>query len=181
MKKITTVFIGALVTLALAGCTSSSALENAGASPAATENPYGGFAVDSPAADEIILTVIGPNETDEYSITDLKELAIEPISIMEPFVKVEQSFTGVPLATLFEAAGIQATDKVSTVALNEYVYDDLASNFTASKGLLAIDRDGAEIPMDQGGPIRIVFPAGTKYFSFLDSWNWSLRTIEVVK
>lgn len=181
MKKVSAVIGGTFLVLALAGCTSSSAGEISESAPAATENPYGGFAVDSPAADEIILTVKGPNETDEYSLTDLAALVAEPVSIIEPFVKKEQTFNGVPLATLFEAAGIKATDKVSTVALNEYVFDDLAGKFTESKALVAIDRDGAEIPMDQGGPIRIVFPAGTKYFSFLDAWNWSLRTIEVVK
>lgn len=181
MKKVASAILGALIILALAGCTSSSANEPAESSPAATENPYGGFAVDAPGPDEIILTVIGPSETDEYSISDLKDLAIDPISIVEPFLKQKQSFAGVPLATLFEAAGIKGTDKVATIALNEYAFDDLASNFVASKGMLAIDRDGENIPMDQGGPIRIVFPSGSKYFDFLDAWNWSLRTIEVVK
>lgn len=180
MKKVSTALMGALLVLALGACSNVNASAN-NPSPTATENPYGGFAVDAPGADEIILTVIGPNETDEYSITDLKALAIEPIKIMEPFVKAEQTFRGVPLTTLFEAAGIKETDKVSTIALNEYVYDDLASNFTASKALVAIDRDGEDIPMDQGGPIRIVFPSNTKYFTFLDAWNWSLRTIEVKK
>lgn len=181
MKKASTVLMAAVIAIALAGCTSVNAQESSNPTPSASENPYGGFAVDAPAANEVILTVIGPSETDEYTMTDLRALATSPIKIVEPFVKAEQAFTGVPLATLFEAAGIKGTDKVSTIALNEYVYDDLASKFTDSDALLAIDRDGAEIPMDQGGPIRIIYPTGSKYFSFLDSWNWSLRTIEVKK
>jgi hypothetical protein len=46
---------------------------------------------------------------------------------------------------------------------------------------LALSRDGEIIAMDQGGPIRIVFPNGQEYSDFLDAWNWSLRTIEVSK
>lgn len=181
MKKITTLLMAAVVMATLAGCTSATA--DAGVSPSASpsENPYGGFAVDNPAPDEIILTVVGPTETDEYSMTDLEKLVSAPITINEPFIKAKQTFTGVPLKTLFEAAGISPEQKVSTIALNDYKFDDLASKFQDSNGILAIKRDQLLIPMDQGGPIRIVFPAGSSYFDYLDAWNWSVRTIEVIK
>lgn len=181
MKKITTLFMGALLIGALAGCNSASGDAEVSPSASPTENPYGGYSVDNPAADEVILTIVGPAETDEYSITDLEKLASDPITIEEPFIKAEQTFTGVPLNILFEAAGITSDLKVSTIALNDYKFEDLAGKFTASEGILAIKRNDSLIPMDQGGPIRIVFPAGTSYFDYLDAWNWSLRTIEVVK
>ncbi len=46
-----------------------------------------------------------------------------------------------------------------------------------SLALIATKRDGAPIPYDQGGPIRIVFPDGTPLSSNLDAWNWSLASI----
>ena len=49
----------------------------------------------------------------------------------------------------------------------------------ASEALIATRRDGAPIPYDQGGPIRIVFPDGTPLSSVLDAWNWSLASISV--
>lgn len=181
MKKITTLLLGAALVAILAGCTSANAEIAASPSASPTENPYGGFAVDNPAPNEIILTVKGPTETDEYSITDLEKLVADPITIDEPFIKAKQTFTGVPLKVLFDAAGITGDLKVSTIALNDYKFDDSVANFVGSNGILAITRDAALIPMDQGGPVRIVFPTGSKYFDYLDSWNWSLRTIEVVK
>ena len=48
-----------------------------------------------------------------------------------------------------------------------------------SLALIATQRDGAPIPYDQGGPVRIVFPDGTPLSSNLDAWNWSLATITV--
>lgn len=114
-------------------------------------------------------------------MAQLEKLVTDPVTIFEPFVKAEQTFRGVPLKTLFEAAGISSTDKISTLALNDYKYDDIAGNFTSNRGILALRRDSQLIPMDQGGPIRIIFPTNTKYFSFLDAWNWSLRSIKVIE
>ena len=183
MKKLSIAILGALLIAGLSGCAASPAESSANVSPSAraTENPYGGFPVDPPAADEIILTIVGPKETDEYTMPQLEALASDPVTIFEPFVKAEQTFSGVSLKTLFDAAGISSGDKVSTIALNDYKYDDTASSLTGNKGILAISRDSQVIPMDQGGPIRIIFPTNTKYFSFLDAWNWSLRTIKVIK
>lgn len=181
MKATKAIIVAGLLVSTLTACTSATGTENSSPSPSATENPYGGFAVDSPGKNETILTIIGPKETDEYSITDLGKLETQSVSIKEPFLKVDQTFTGVPLKTLFEAAGISDGDKLSTVALNDYKFDDKAGNFTDAQGYLAIERDGKEIPMDQGGPIRIVFPSQSKYFDYLDAWNWSIRTISVIK
>jgi len=70
-------------------------------------------------------------------------------------------------------------DKVNTIALNQYQFADTVANLETNKAVIAVSRDGAAIPMDQGGPIRLVFPSTVKYFSYLDAWNWSLRTIKI--
>lgn len=48
-----------------------------------------------------------------------------------------------------------------------------------NSGYLAIARGGKDIPYDQGGPIRIVFPDKSKWAKNLDAWNWSIRKIIV--
>ncbi len=99
---------------------------------------------------------------------------------MEPFVKKRQTFDGVPLKSLLESAGISPTDKVDTIALNQYEFADTAANLESADAILAVSRDSKPIAMDEGGPIRLVFAKDSKYFTYLDAWNWSLRTIKVV-
>lgn len=174
--------MGLVVALSLAGCTVvNAAPAPATSSSAETENPYGGFAVANPAADEVILTVTNGDKTIDFSTMDLKKLETTEVTIDEPFVNKKQTFVGVPMSVLFDSVGIKSTDKVSTLALNDYKYDDLAGKFTESKGIIAFLRDGTEIPMDQGGPIRIVFPSATPYFDYLDAWNWSIRSISIAE
>jgi len=164
------------IAVTLAGCTSSPA--EGEPDPAAADTPYGGFPVDPPAPDEVVLTVTSVGSRD-YTMQELEDRATTTIAITEPFVNRQESFLGVPLAELFSENGLEPDQQIATIALNDYRYTDSVKAFTASNGLLAVSRDGAPIPMDQGGPIRIVFPEDTPYFSFLDAWNWSLRSIEL--
>jgi len=165
----------ALVVLALAGCTTSPEP----APEPSSENAYGGFAVDPPATDEVVLTVEGATTVD-FTYGELQQLATVEITILEPFVEQEQSFTGVPLAELLSVAGVPASARIETIALNDYRYADSVAQWTENDALLAVFRDGELIPMDQGGPIRIVFDSDSPAFELLDAWNWSLRTIAVI-
>jgi hypothetical protein len=110
----------------------------------------------------------------------LREAATTTITVDEPFVKQRLEFTGVPMATLFEAAGIAGDTVVNTVALNDYAYEAPASVFTDSDAIIAVGQDGGDIPVDQGGPIRTVFPDGTPGSTRLEAWNWSIERIEVM-
>jgi hypothetical protein len=173
-------FVIALSALAftLSGCTTSPAEPETAATESAAESLYGGFPVDPPAPDEVVLTITSEASRD-YTMQELQDRATTTITITEPFVNRKESFRGVPLADLFTENGLQADQQVATIALNDYRYTDSVEAFTTSDGLLAVSRDGVPIPMDQGGPIRIVFPEGTPYFTFLDAWNWSLRNIDL--
>lgn len=165
----------AVALLALAGCT-------AAPEPAPTpsdESAYGGFAIDPPAPDEVVLTIDGASTVD-FTYAELQQLATVEISIREPFVKLEQSFTGVPLGDLLAIAGVEDDATIETIALNDYRYTDTVGQWTGNDALLAVFRDGEQIPMDQGGPIRIVFDESSPAFQLLDAWNWSLRSIVVV-
>lgn len=173
---IRTAAAAALVTLALAGCTPT-------AEPApepSNESAYGGFAIDPPATDEVVLTIDGAVSVD-FTYGELQDLATVEIDILEPFVEQQQTFTGVPLVDLLTAAGVPADARIETIALNDYRYADSVAQWIENDALLAVFRDGELIPMDQGGPIRIVFAADSPAFELLDAWNWSLRTIAVVE
>lgn len=161
-----------VATLALVGCAPSPE-----AAPEVSENPYGGFPVDPPGSDEIVLTLIG-SESLDFSLDDLRGFPTTTITVLEPFVNESVTFEGVSLAYLFERAGITLDSDVDTVALNEYRFRDLAQSLVDADGLIAFSEDGGPIAMDRGGPVRIVFAEDSDYFTYLDAWNWSLRTIE---
>lgn len=169
----------ALTTLALVTACTTSAPPPAPHTSESSESTYGGFAVDPPADDEIVLTIVGL-QTTEYTYADLQSRASVEITIDEPFVRLTQTFRGVPLAELFAEAGIDAEARVETIALNDYRYADTVGSWVDGAALLAVFRDGELIPMDAGGPIRIVFDSSSSQFENIDAWNWSLRSIEVV-
>ena len=146
---------------------------------ASGENPYGAGLIDPPLPDEPILTVTTAEKSVTYSLNQLRELEATSAEVFEPFVLVNTSFTGVALSVLFNAAGIPDEAKVETLAINEYVYANTAESFTESQGILAYEENGADISVDRGGPIRLIFPDGTTLSKNLDAWNWSLEAISV--
>lgn len=168
--------LAASALLVLTGCATGTA------EPAPTpteENPYGGFAVAPPADDEVVLTLVGTS-TVELTYAEVIDLADVELTIDEPFVNRTETFTGVALSDLFDLVGIVPTDTVDTVALNDYHYPDSAQAFIDAQGVLAVLRDGEPIPMDQGGPLRIIFADDSSYADVLDAWNWSIRSIEIL-
>jgi hypothetical protein len=178
-------FLLPLVALLLTACgstTPTSATGKSSTTPtpsASPSNPYGAAPVDPPAPTEPILTLSNGARSMTFTMANLLSLGTSEISIYEPFVKLRQSFSVIPLTTLFGKVGISPTDKVVTKALNDYVYTNTAAKFISANGYLAIKRNGADIPYDQGGPIRIVFPDSSSWSHFLDPWNWSLSSISV--
>jgi len=173
--------------LVLTGCGSTAKTAQSSPSPtpvsaspsASPSNPYGAAPIDPPAATDPILEISKGSFDKKYTMAQLIAFGTTEISIYEPFVKLQQSFTVIPLSKLFAVAGISSTDKVRTKALNDYVYTNTAQSFLAAKGYLAVKRNGTDIPYDQGGPLRIIFPSDSTWAKFLDPWNWSLSSISV--
>ena len=146
---------------------------------AASTNPYGTSTIDPAGPNEIILVISKGNRKVEFAYPRLLKLKQESVTIYEPFLKRRQTFSVIPLKTLFAFVGIKDGDKVVTTALNDYIYSNSAAQFIAANGYLAIKRDGAAIGYDQGGPIRIIYPNKSKWAKNLDAWNWSLSSIKV--
>jgi hypothetical protein len=169
MKKL----ISAIVAIALA------IVVAAPAQAESTKNPYGTATIDPAAPNEVILTISKGSRRTDFAYPRLLKLKHSTISIYEPFLKRRQTFTVIQLKTLFAFVGISGKDKVVTKALNDYVFTATAADFISAQGYLAIKRDGFAIPYDQGGPIRIIYPDGSKWSKNLDAWNWSLASIGV--
>ena len=175
MRRVTALAVALL--LLAPGVTASHA---ATPSPAPTKNPYGASVpVDPPGPNDVVLTVTNHFKVIHFTLSTLKKLGTSQISIYEPFARVRQTFTVVSLAKIFKSANIPSSANLSTIALNDYIFNDTAQHFTDSLGDLAIARFGGPIPYDQGGPIRIIFPDKTAYSKNLSAWNWSLSEITV--
>jgi hypothetical protein len=167
---------------AVVGCsvTGDHVMDDTPPDPTADGSVYGGFPVDPPAPDEVVLTIEGPVRID-FTMAELEALAVIDVLIDEPFVRRRETYRVVLLRDLIERAGIGPDASVTTIALNDYRYDDSVMALREAGAMLAVARDGAPIPMDAGGPIRLVYPGDSTYASLLDAWNWSLRTIRVVE
>lgn len=165
----------------LAGtATYAGAATTASPKPSST-NPYGAGPIDPAGPNEVILVVAGSSKTLNFTMKDLIALKPIKISLYEPFVNKRQQFSVIPLSTLFKKAGIKSSQRVVSKALNNYEYGNTASEFLAAMGYLAIKRNGVNIPYDQGGPVRLVYPDTSKWTKSLDPWNWSLASISVPK
>jgi hypothetical protein len=144
-----------------------------------SKNPYGTGTIDPAAPNEVILTIRKGSKKVEFAFPRLQKMKQSKISIYEPFLKKRQSFSVIPLKSLFNLAGIAGKDRVKTMALNDYVFTETAESFIAADAYLAIKVNGQPIGYDQGGPIRLIFSDKSKWSKNLDAWNWSLVSISV--
>jgi len=183
-RALLTASVAVVAALFLTACSSSegtgspaSSTAPASASPSET-NPYGAAVVDPLGPDEPVITLKG-GAAGEVGLTlaELEALGTVTVTINEPFVKKQQTFTGVPLSAVLDRDGIASTQTIDTIALNDYEYSSLASTLEASDAIIATQRDGEPIPYDQGGPVRLIYPDGSELAGVLDAWNWSLAEI----
>lgn len=171
--------------LALVGCSGGTPADPAaGAEPVvlrtATLRP--GQPVPPPAGVRLLtvtggITGAGPAPVDRSLLAGLTQVQL---STYEPWVQKDLTFRGVWLADVLAVLGARPGAAVRVTALDDYAVTLTAADLADGGILLATsDGDGAEIPVDQGGPTRIVFrkeiPAGAN----ADQWIWSLRSIDV--
>jgi hypothetical protein len=122
---------------------------------------------------EIALTVL---DTD-FTLAQLAERPTRSIELFEPFAKATTNFDVISFGDLLREEGLSPEMRIVTIALNDYRYSDTVGQFIDNDALLAIFENGEPIPVSSGGPVRIVFEESSNYYSELDAWNWSLRSI----
>ncbi len=110
----------------------------------------------------------------------LARLSQVQVRTYEPWVKHELTFRGVWLADLLALAGAPHPAGVRIHALDDYTVRLSAADLRGGGILLATaDGAGKQIPIESGGPTRIVFAPGIAAGANADQWIWSLRTIDV--
>jgi hypothetical protein len=151
---------------------------------AATLNP--GQPVPAPAGEPVLRVSgrIGTTNTEGALALDLatvERLGLVSFKLYEPFQKRRMGFQGVPFGRVLELSAPQpGTQDVHMVALDDYTAD-LKLAAARNEGVMLATRsgDGSLLPVDDGGPIRIVFLDGTPGGDKDESWIWSLATLEV--
>lgn len=181
-KKVVKLLSLSILAIAVTACSGGSGGDSVSASesiPIVEENPYGASDIESPAPDEVILTVRANGTRMTFSLNELKALPATELQIFEPFIKKNSQFIGVSMSEIFNVASISGSDIANTIALNDYAYSNTAEKFTDSDAVIAYEQNGQPIAMDRGGPIRIIFPDGSLLSKVLDAWNWSISEIVV--
>jgi hypothetical protein len=111
----------------------------------------------------------------------VEKMGVQQVRLYEPWTKETLDFQGVWLQHLLAVAGAapEATT-VHIVALDDYAVDLTMADIRAGGIMLATrSGDGTPIPIDKGGPTRIVFADGVTAGENPDQWVWSLKSIDV--
>jgi hypothetical protein len=137
--------------------------------------------------DKPVLTVTGKISTTNqgnslvFDQPTLAKLGVQQVELYEPWAKQNLAFRGVWLQNLLAVAGVGADAvRLHFVALDDYQVDLTVADIRGGGIMLATSAgDGSPIPIDKGGPTRIVFMDGVKAGANADQWIWSLKTVDV--
>jgi hypothetical protein len=150
-----------------------------------TEITAGVAPLPAPVGD-VVLTIRGdvtqPNDVDSVrtDLAGLEGLGVVSATVHEPFLGEDVDVAGVPVATLLAAAGVAPDAPTTWTALDDYQVRFVAGDLAAEGALLATRVDGRAIAIEDGGPIRILFPDDDGPIGRdSNQWIWSIAHIEV--
>ena len=172
-------FVALLATaavLSLAGCGKDSPTPRAHAGTTTT------IAALAAATGTPVLDIVPKPGADAVAVdfATLDALAGKTYTVTEPFEKKQITFKGVDLWQVLRSAGVPASaTSVHIVALDDYGVDLSVADLRAGGVILATQADGQPIPLDHGGPTRVVFLEGVDAGANPDQWIWSLAHITV--
>lgn len=174
-RHLRTALLTVALPLALGGCTTADAPTDAPL-PAAFDQ-----GVPEPS-DDVVLTVSTDDASHDWDLGTLAALEQHDLTILEPFIDEEHTYTGPLWRDVLRASGVDvdAGREVELVALDDYVSELPTDAGTLRGVLLAHLEDGEEIPVADGGPIRLVFPDDNPARENVNNWIWSIRTARVI-
>jgi len=113
--------------------------------------------------------------------TELDKLGLLEMSVNDPWAKQRIALQGMWLRDLVDMARPDAgATSLRLVALDDYQTDlTLADVRDQSIFLATRTGDGTALPIEDGGPTRIVFADGLADRFSPDMWIWNIETIEV--
>ena len=138
--------------------------------------------------DKVILSVSGrihafnKNGSAEFDRAMLEALGMESFETTTPWYNGPVKFEGVRMQKLMQAVGASG-DSVTATALNDYTTDIPVADFERYGVLLALKRDGNEMPVRDKGPLFIVYPYDSrpelKSQKFYSRSAWQVAKLEV--
>jgi hypothetical protein len=124
--------------------------------------------------------VLGGNvgtDTTKVDFQTIDRLARKQVTIYEPFLKRDVTFTAIPAADFLQAAGFPpSAAHVQMRALDDYEVNLVAAG-VRSAGMLATRMNGKPMTIAQGGPVRLIFTGKGHLAVDSDNWIWSIKTI----
>ncbi len=134
----------------------------AGTASSALAGPVKAVVFAAPA-EKKILTVTGRitnTNTGDAAVFDrpmLEALGIDGFETVTPWYSGPVRFEGVRMQRLMQSVGA-SRENVTAVALNDYTTDLPIAHFERYGVLLAMKRDGTDMPVRDKGPLFIVYP-----------------------
>ena len=183
-----------VVVLGLAGACAGSSTPTAAPEPAASVGKIISVATLRPGqsipapAQKPVLTMMGKISAVNrggalvFDQRTIEQLGVVQVRLFEPWTKENLEFRGVWLQDLLAVAGVNAdATRLHIVALDDYAADLTLADVRVGGIMLATRAgDGSSIPIDKGGPTRIVFMDGVEAGANPDQWVWSVKTIDVL-
>jgi len=134
----------------------------------------------------VVLTIDGrvgqPNVGDhvEVDLAGIERLGTVDFTVFEPFLNRDLEMSGVPLATLLSAAGIDTGADLVWTGLDDYQVTFSGGAAARENAMLATRVDGQPISIADGGPTRIVFPdTDGPLGRDSNQWIWSIESVSV--
>ena len=141
-----------------------------------------------PPAGKVILTISGrigvTNKADiaEFDYAMLEALGMDRIETTTLWYNGIVRFDGIRMLRLLQAAGASG-EKVTAVALNDYITEIPVENIRRYGVLLAMKRDGSDMPLSDKGPLFIVYPYDSqpelKSQRYYSRSAWQVARLEV--
>lgn len=141
-----------------------------------------------PPSGKVILTVSGridvtnKGRSAEFDYAMLEALGVDHIETTTPWYDGVVRFDGVRIHQLLQAVGASG-ESVTAVALNDYTTEIPVKDIRRYGVLLAMKRNGSDMPVSDKGPLFIVYPYDSKpelksqkYYS---RSAWQVASLEV--
>ncbi|HSK95127.1 MAG TPA: molybdopterin-dependent oxidoreductase [Euzebyales bacterium] len=184
--------LAASTVLMTLGCTNAATSSAAPSTPApvtAWRNVSAGTIagdepVPTPPADPVLSIsglISNTNDGGELvaDLATLEQMPLGQLEVVEPFENRTMVFEGVLMSDLAEIAGVDArATEAHFTALDDYEFTIPLEEIRSKRVLLATSAEGEPMSVEEGGPIRIIFPPDSEFGRNTDAWIWSVTTID---
>jgi hypothetical protein len=105
----------------------------------------------------------------------LEQMPRVTLSVYEPFLKRDVTFSGVRMSDLLAVIGVSPSDSsIYMHALDDYHVTFTRDQLASSGAVLATRAGGERIAIKDGGPIRIIHSRSGRVADNGDNWIWSV-------